>query len=659
MTTLTESVAGPPATGRRSGPSPPAAESVVVAGVALVAFVLALITHAVHLEAIPGLILGTLASLVLFAVCGDALAQALLPRAWSPLRPLIGMALGAATAGLALTALGLARIPLSVSLWLTLAAGILASVAVRRSVRRNGRPAIDRVELGRWVVLLFLLFCVALIPAWRTGADTIYGANPDAHQVAGIAVLFQHVPPTAKDVRLPIDTVPSAWRFRYPIFYGLAGASNLAHSDPIRVFPAMAALLVVIAALGFGALAAFCLRLRSPTAMLAAGAVGLAPVTLYLAWHPYWNQLWGFALLPYAVLFGWRALADRDGRAAILFALVAVALWLAYPLALPYPLFILAGFAVAFWRRPRLPALRRWQAWASVLVGLLVLLPAVAGAGLKLEQGVSQLVSPHSDLWGGDITHFLPVGRFAGTGGGIVPALVVLAVAAAGLWRLPRRIRWALGVPLGALCLLDLRFRLVSSGAYMDFKHLSFVGGFILLLAAGAVGHWLFADRRRFPAPLGLRTARLGAAVLALAWIAAVLVQDRREGFRIPQQAPAAMFQLRDWAARLPARSSVRVDIPPSGVQLWAVYMLARQPVDSGDPVVGTTYAHAPYGERADYSLSYRYYLGPGPKRPYPVPLFAVGPPVFENGVVVLRRIKWPARYASYPHTASRKLVEP
>ena len=69
---------------------------------------------------------------------------------------------------------------------------------------------------------------------------TIYGQNPDAHQVAGIAVLFQHVPPTGTDVALPIDTVPSPWRFRYPIFYPLAAAAQLGHLDPITAFPAIA-----------------------------------------------------------------------------------------------------------------------------------------------------------------------------------------------------------------------------------------------------------------------------------------------------------------------------------------------------------------------------------------------------------------------------------
>jgi hypothetical protein len=156
------------------------------------------------------------------------------------------------------------------------------------------------------------------------------------------------------------------------------------------------------------------------------------------------------------------------------------------------------------------------------------------------------------------------------------------------------------------------------------------------------------------------RAAVLAGAALAIAWTAGALIQDRRQGFRIPQQVPSNVFQIRDWARRLPSGASVRVDIPPSGVQLWAVYMLASHPVDSPEPVLHTTYAYAPYGLRAAYSLSYRYYVGPSPaRRRFPVPRFAVNPPVFENQVFVLRRIAWPAALSSYPETASRRLVEP
>jgi hypothetical protein len=119
------------------------------------------------------------------------------------------------------------------------------------------------------------------------------------------------------------------------------------------------------------------------------------------------------------------------------------------------------------------------------------------------------------------------------------------------------------------------------------------------------------------------------------------------------------MFQIRAWASRLPKGASVRVDIPPSGVQLWAVYMLGAHPVDSPSPVLNTTYAHAPYGWRADYSLSLRYDPVPGrdgrPRR-FPRPLYARNPPVAESHQFVLRRIAWPAHLAATPQTASQTL---
>jgi hypothetical protein len=630
----------------------PRTEVWVVAAIVLVAVVLAGLAHAHHLQGLGGILRGSLAGLVLFGVCGDALAHRLVPSPWRAVRPLFALGLGAAASALVLTAFGVAHVPLRVSLWLTLALGLAASVVVRRRTRgERDQPGGRRPLLGAWVVVLLVLFCVALIPVWRLGGDTIYGQNPDAHQVAGIAVLFQHVPPTGTDNALPIDTVPQEWRFRYPIFYPLAAASNLSHFDPIRVFPAMAALLLVIAAFGFAMLAVGYLGVPAAGGPVIAAAVGLSWTTVHLAWHPYWNQLWGLAMFPYALLFGWRALEARDPRAAVLFAVMLVMLWLAYPLALPYPLVIVGGLAIAYWRTPKRPDLVTARAWIAAGVGLLLLAPAVVGAALKLREALSQLLSPGSALWGGDIHHFLPFGKFVGTGGGILPALAVAVVAGLGLWVLPRRPRLALGIVLVALCLLDLRFRLTSSGSYMDFKHLTFVGTVIVTLAASAVLRLLWSGSRA--------TVALGLG-LGLVWTVAAVLQDRRDAL-VPQQVPAAMFQIRDWASRLPHGASVRIDIPPGGMQLWAVYMLGDHPVDSAVPVLHTTYARADNGLRASYALSWRYYPNADArvKVPYPAKLFAQDPPLFENAQFVLRKVDWPARYNSVPDTASTKLVEP
>jgi hypothetical protein len=480
--------------------------------------------------------------------------------------------------------------------------------------------------------------------------------------VVGIAVLFQHVPPTHTDIRLPLDVVPQEWRFRYPIFYPLAAVANLVHVDPIRAFPVLAGLLLVIAALGYGLVAVRCFGAPAWAGPLVSALIGFTWVLQYLVWHPYWNQLWGTALMPFTILFGWHALESRNGRSGLACLLLLLMLWFAYPLALPYPLVVLAGVLVAYWRRPRAGwwrgRIHGWRGWAAAVVGLALLGPAVVGSVLKLKEAILQLLTPNSALWGGDIKHFLSFGRFAGVGGGAlgtVGAILVLGAAAYGLWRLPggRRIRVGFATVLALLLLLDLRFRLTSSGTYMDFKHLSFVGLLVLSLAAAGL-----LARAAEP-------GRLGAlAVLAIAlWCGAALALDHSDAVSQNEQVTPQLLQIRRWAAELPAGSSVRVDIPPTdgGLQLWAVYMLGDHPVDSYEPLLDTTYAHAIGGFRADYSLSLSSYpsSSPGAGRAFPQPRFTENPPVFENSAFVVRRIDWPRRYDYLPRTASTRLVEP
>jgi hypothetical protein len=148
--------------------------------------------------------------------------------------------------------------------------------------------------------------------------------------------------------------------------------------------------------------------------------------------------------------------------------------------------------------------------------------------------------------------------------------------------------------------------------------------------------------------------------VLALVWTVAALAQDGPYGLDSTAQVTPQMFQIRQWAAKLPHGASVRVDIPAEGLggfQLWAVYMLGDHPVDSPTPVLHTTYAHADYGYRADYSLSLRYRNNDPKQGAYPPGAFAVPQPLFENSQFVLRKIDWPKRLDSYPDTASTRLV--
>src|SRR5581483_564038 len=146
----------------------------MVAVIAVAAAALALYIHAHHLEGVPDMVRSTAASLVLFAICGDALAYALIPGSWRPLRPLFSLPLGAAAGALVLTAFGVAHVPLHASLWLTLAIFIGASVVARtRGLADTADPPVEwsdeRRTRATWVAVLALIWLVALIPLGRTG----------------------------------------------------------------------------------------------------------------------------------------------------------------------------------------------------------------------------------------------------------------------------------------------------------------------------------------------------------------------------------------------------------------------------------------------------------------------------------------------------------
>jgi len=230
-----------------------------------------------------------------------------------------------------------------------------------------------------------------------------------------------------------------------------------------------------------------------------------------------------------------------------------------------------------------------------------------------------------------------------------VPLLVVLVIALTGLVAaVPRARAAALAGMLVLVAAADVRLRLSSLGTYVDFKLLSFAGPVVLALAvAGAV--WLLRSRWR-----------AGAAVAAaglLAFAVAAVVQVRRELDRTTEQVTTSMLELPRWSAALPRGASVRLDIPQSGVQLWAGYFFARHPLDAALPVLFTTNPHVRYGTLADYSLS----LTPALNRQFRrsgqyVPLVrgAIGPPLRANAQFVLRRVSRPAG----PTSASRRMVQ-
>lgn len=617
-----------------------------VAGLLALGLLVALVTGAEHAGPIPYIGRGAVGGTILFTVTGLAAAARLTPGPLQRVWPIFALPAGTVLGSLTLTAFGFAAVPLKVSLWLVLALGL----AAWWRWGRGQAPRVDWWATGPWIVAGVLAFLIATIPAYRLNETTIFGQNPDSHQVVGSAALFQEAPAWATREGLPVNVVPSAWRFRYPILYALAGTSNLAKFDPIYVFPAMAGLMVMLAALGFAALAVLCLRLPLGAGPWVAMAIPLNGLVLHLAWHPYYNQLWGLALLPWTIALGWWAVRERSRAGGVAFAGGLVMLGLAYPLAVLYPLIAVAGMAWAHrLPRPRMPRPRGRLQWTGVtVVGVLLAIPLL-GALAKMVEGARQLLN--GDVYGGDIFEFLPLSAFVGTDLGVAGMLAVLLVAAVAAVRLAsRREAIALLVLLAICVLFDVRLRLSDRGQYMDYKHLGYLGALVLGLAAAGLVAAAISRRRALAA---------GAVALGALWLVTAIGNVRDEAVSTPEQVTADMLRLREWARALPADASVRVDIPPSGNQLWAQYMLAGKRLGSPYPVVGTTYARMPYSLAGDYVLTPRFLPSNSmrDRKPWPQPLHSSGAPLRESYSFVLRRLDVP--YEAYIDLSSKQMVQP
>jgi len=615
-----------------------------VAGMLALGLAVGLASGADHIGPWPYIGRGAVAGTILFGVCGAAAAARLTPAPLLPVWPLLALPAGAVLSSLTLTVFGFAAVPLKVSLWLTLALGI----AAWWRFARGRMPRVELRVLVPWAVAGLLVFLIATIPAWRLNETTVFGENPDAHQVVGSAVLFQNAPAWATRPGLPVNVVPSAWRFRYPILYALAGTSNLAKFDPVFVFPAMSGLLVMLAALGFGALVVLWLKVPLAGAPWVALAIPLSALTLHIAWHPYYNQLWGLALLPWTLAFGWWAVRERSRPAGVAFGGGLLLLGLAYPVAVLYPVLLVAGL---WWAhrlgRPRIPRPRGRLAWTATVVVGLALFGPLLGAGYKLYEGVRQLLDLRADLWGGDIFEFTPLNAFVGTELGVFGLLAVLAVAAVAVARtVARREALALLALLGVSVLFAVRLRISDRGQYMDFKHLGYVGALVLALAAGGLVLALVSRRRVLMA---------GAAALAVAWTVPAVLNVRDVAEATPEQVTADMLRLREWARALPAGASIRVDIPPSGNQLWAQYFLAGKRLGSPYPTAGATYAYMPFSVAGDYVLHPRVLPG-GETDPWPQPRHSTGV-VRESYSFVLRRLDMP--YEERLDRSSTTMVQP
>ncbi len=506
------------------------------------------------------------------------------------------------------------------------------------------------------IALAGLVALITLLPSFRSGFASVPGQNGDAILVVGTADLLEQAPPTATRTDTPIPSIPLEWRSKYPIYYALAAISMLAGQDPIEAFPTVVAMMLALAALGFFLFARLVLRAPLWLGLLVLFLLPLDRIAMYVAIHPYYNELWGQFTLPFVLLFGWRYLNAPDRRGAILFVLFAALCLLAYPLVIPFPAVFLLASGVVVWRRRRAegqpvrwisgldlprPGPRSWL-WIPIVV-VAVPVVVVLGRGF-VEKTVSalQVVLPGSSLvgWSGSALPFLPFPEFVGMPGSAVGDLIGLAVvcllAAVGLSRLRSEARWPLGAMVISTALIGVYFRERFDGQLFYFKDLAFAGPYTIMLALVALA-WLVSSR-------AWRTAALGVVGIA----AALIVIPAGAGSEVNATYPQAnqyVLQLRTWNRELPRRSSVLVDVYPSGWQLWASYMFVDHPLATPIPLDGI-FPHPAIGFKADYLIALRI---------KPPPRYAVlGQPILKNAEYQLWRMN-PSLKA--PLVATRPLI--
>ena len=579
-----------------------------------------------------------LAAVVLFGVCGVGATRLLLPGEWRPYRALFVLPVGAACSTLALTVLGLAHVPLGVSLPVVLAAGALVALA---SLRLRGEPAAATIpplpRVPSRVVRIFVplalglaIGTIGLLPSLRTGIATVQGQNGDAILAVGTADFLRHAPPTEIRPDLPLDRVPIQWRSKLPIYYGLSAVSMLAGRGQIQSFSPLGSLVLAMFAIGILLLAVLGLRAPPIVGLAAAFLVALDRIVVYVTIHTYYNQLWAMMTLPFVLLCGWRFLRAPSPRSAILALLFTALALFTYPLLLPYPALFLA--VVAWTERARardwLRSMRlpRWGLVVAVAVAIPVAAVLVRGVVEKVIPALDAL-RPGGDLsgWGGGtVLPYLPFGRFLGVETSplaleIAIVGAVLGAAALGLRRSSRDVAAGIGaVALGAI-VSGAYLRVRGQGELFWFKDLSFAGP--LILTAALIGLASLRERR------GLRV--VAAAGLALL-VVGLYDGTRREVAVTYELGSRNVLELRRWDREIPASATVRIDVPPGSWQLWSWYLLGRHRVCALNPL-GGFFPHPPFGLHATYGLELR---------PQPPPIDAIGPPVLANADFQLYRLR-------------------
>jgi len=592
--------------------------------------------------ALPELVRGGLAAVVLFGVCGFGVTRLFLPDGLREREWLWVLPVGACVCALVMTVLGFAYVPFRLNLGLTLAAGAaLAVIALRRvpggPLGAGGRRALRRAAWPMWVALL--LCAVALIPLFRAGFATVGGEGQDAHLAVGSAIFLQHHYPTSVAIEEPVDQMPLVWRSKQPIYYALGATASLAGLDVFQTISTLAAVLLALSALGFYLFTREVLRAPRWVALAAMGLVGLDRMVLHTIMHPYFNQTWGFFAMPFAFVLAWWAVKERTrGGMALLAAFTAV-LAFAYPLALPIPLI---PIVVLLW-----PERRRVRPWLRGLYrgprSLLWMIPAgfVALVPIRgvVEKGASAynvVFNPTRTLrnWGGDLDGWFPEPWFLG-----IDAwwffLACAPLLGYGIWLavrdLERGLRNGLLGVIAFAIVFGAWFRLRDYGFYFHFKTLAFIAPIALTLAIAGLAK---IARPRWAGP----------AVAVVLLLSAFGSANDELGVTF-DQLPKHVLALRSIDATLPPGESIRLDIDPQE-QNWVAFMLHGQPLCSQRPLLNTSYPHVPISRRADFILT---------KNDAPKPADAVGAPMHQLQAFTL----WRQRPGvAGPSRCSQKMVQ-
>ena len=608
------------------------------------------------------------ACVLLFGLVGFGITRLCLPHGLRRHELLWVLPVGCVAVALAMTPLGFIGIPFGANLAIVLGGGTLLSIY---ALRRRGLPRLAtagtgatqaaptasppsrsgswggllaRGPAGAWrhlgwpAYLAILLMAVALIPLFRSGFATVIGEGSDAHMAAGTAEFLRHNKPLGVDASLPVDQVWLPWRSKQAIYYAFGGVATVAGMETWQVLSTLAAFLLALAGVGMYLIAREMLGAGVGAAAVAMAIVGLDRMVLHTGMHPYFNQTWGYLTMPFAIVLAWWVVRRPSVGGGVLLALFLLVGAFAYPLAVPLPATVLA---VMWWMQRRARIARgekvfgladvwvRFRAlprWGRVLgyVTVFLLLTPLWGVYEKFEGAMQLLIAPSYslELWGGDLEDWYPEQDFFAIGiesGWWLALLVILGFAAAELRRLPRPAAAGLLTIIGIGAVIAIEMRLRDYGWYFHFKILAFIGPLIVVLAAVSIarlrgsGKWL------------RRTAN----VLLLVWISWAISGAREETTNTFDEIPRTVMELRDFSDRLPAGTSLRLDMQP-GAQLWAQYMLADHPTCSQRPLSDTAYPHPPLSRGADYAVV-RFL-----RRPFD----AVGGPVLRNKEFRVYRLK-------------------